>query len=162
MPKGSHCQWHLKFTQYHENWTVQDWKRVMWTDEAKVNRIGWDGNVYVWKQQREIVSDQTTTHTNSQAEGKNLMVWGCMGWKGVGEAHRGAGKDGCQAILWEFGGRGGEELWNIGDGWGWALVPAGQWSKTHLRKGRSVIFWQYHHSPEVACVGLSCGVNKEK
>ena len=50
MLKGSHCQQHLKFAQYHQSWTVEDWKRVLWTDETKINRIGSDGKVYVWKQ----------------------------------------------------------------------------------------------------------------
>src|SRR5882762_4579797 len=35
MLKGSHHQQCLKFVQYHENWTVEDWKRVLWTDETK-------------------------------------------------------------------------------------------------------------------------------
>jgi transposase len=50
MLKGSHCERHLQFAQYHRNWTVEDWKRVLWTDETKINRIGSDGKVYVWKQ----------------------------------------------------------------------------------------------------------------
>ena len=49
MVKGSHHQQCLKFAQYHENWIVGDWKRVLWTDETKVNRIGSVGKVYVWK-----------------------------------------------------------------------------------------------------------------
>src|SRR5882724_8142573 len=36
----------LRFSQYHENWTVEDWKRVLWSDETKINRIGSDGRVY--------------------------------------------------------------------------------------------------------------------
>ena len=50
MLKQQHCQKQLKFAQYHENWTVEDWKRVLWLDETKINRIGSDGKVYVWKQ----------------------------------------------------------------------------------------------------------------
>ena len=79
MLKGSHHQQRLKFAQYHENWTVEDWKRVLWTDETKINRIGSDGKVYVWKQQGESLSDQTTTPTVKHGGGNNLMVWGCMG-----------------------------------------------------------------------------------
>ena len=85
MLKGSHRQQHLKFAQYHENWTLEDWKRVLWTDETKINRIGSDGKVYVWKQQGEPVSDRTTTPTVKHGGGNNLMVWGCMGWNGVGK-----------------------------------------------------------------------------
>ena len=50
MLKSFHHQQRLKFSQYHENWMVEDWKRVLWTDETKVNRVGSDGKVYVWKQ----------------------------------------------------------------------------------------------------------------
>ncbi len=85
MLKGSHHERRLQFAQYHRNWTVEDWKRVLWTDETKINRIGSDGKVYVWKQQGEPVSDQTTTPTVKHGGGNNLMVWGCMGWNGVGK-----------------------------------------------------------------------------
>ena len=50
MLKLIHCQKRLKFARYHENWTVEDWKRVLWSDETKINCIGSDGKVYVWKQ----------------------------------------------------------------------------------------------------------------
>ena len=77
MLKGSHCQQHLKFAQYYGNWTVEDWKKVLWTDETKINRIGSDGKVYVWKQQGEPVTDRTTTPTVKHGGGNNLMIWGC-------------------------------------------------------------------------------------
>ena len=50
MLKLVHCQRWLKFAQNHEDWTVEDWKRVLWSDGTKINRIGSDGKVYVWKQ----------------------------------------------------------------------------------------------------------------
>ena len=39
----------LKFARYHKNWTVEDWKRILWSDETKINRIGSDGRTYTWK-----------------------------------------------------------------------------------------------------------------
>ena len=50
MLKLTHYQRRLRFARYHENWTVEDWKRVLWSDETKINFIGSDGKVYVWKQ----------------------------------------------------------------------------------------------------------------
>ena len=76
---------HLKFAKYHENWTVEDWKRVLWSDETKINRIGSDGRVYTWKQKGESLLDRITTSTVKHGGGNNLMVWGCMGWNGVGK-----------------------------------------------------------------------------
>jgi DDE superfamily endonuclease len=40
--------------------------------------------VYTWKSRGEPLSDRTTTPTVKHEGGKNLMVWGCMGWNGVG------------------------------------------------------------------------------
>jgi hypothetical protein len=73
----------LKFARYHENWTVDDWKRILWSDETKINRIGSDGRAYTWKKKGESLSDRTTTPTVKHGGGNNLMVWGCMGWNGV-------------------------------------------------------------------------------
>src|SRR5216684_1045544 len=47
--KKAHRLEHLKFARYHENWTVEDWKGIMWSDETKINRIGSDGRAYTWK-----------------------------------------------------------------------------------------------------------------
>ena len=58
---------------------------MLWSDETKINRIESDGKVYVWKQWRESISDRTTTPTVKHGGGNNLMVWGCMGWNGVGK-----------------------------------------------------------------------------
>ena len=63
----------LKFARYHENWTVEDWKR-----------IGSDASAYTWKKKGEQLSDRTTTPTVKHGGGNNPMVWGCMGWNGVG------------------------------------------------------------------------------
>jgi len=73
----------LKFARYHENWTVEDWKRILWSDETKINRIGSDGRAYTWKK-GEPLCERTTTPTVKHGGGNNLMVWGCMGWNGVG------------------------------------------------------------------------------
>ena len=85
MLKKTHRQNRLNFAQYHANWTVEDWKRVLWSDETKINRIGSDGRVYTWKKRGELPSDRTTTSTVKHGGGNNLMVWGCMGWNGVGK-----------------------------------------------------------------------------
>jgi hypothetical protein len=47
--KKKHRQDRLKWAQAHLNWTVEDWKRVLWTDETKINCIGSDGRSYTWR-----------------------------------------------------------------------------------------------------------------
>ncbi len=83
--KKVHRVQRLKFARYHQNWTVEDWKRVLWSDETKINRIGSDGKMYTWKRKEEPLSDRTTTPTVKHGGGNNLMVWGCMGRNGVGK-----------------------------------------------------------------------------
>ena len=34
------------FAQKHQNWTMDDWRRVLWTDESKFNLFGSDGKQY--------------------------------------------------------------------------------------------------------------------
>ena len=50
MLKQAHHQKRLQFAEYHRNWTVEDFKWVLWTDETKINGIGSDGKTYVWKE----------------------------------------------------------------------------------------------------------------
>ena len=45
--KARHRQRRLKFALYYQNWTIEDWKRVRWPDETKINRIGSDGKQYM-------------------------------------------------------------------------------------------------------------------
>lgn len=83
-PKKAHQLDCLNSARYHENWKVEDWKRILWSDETKINKIGSDGRTYTWKKKEEPLSDRTTTPTVKHGGGNNLMVWSCMGWNGVG------------------------------------------------------------------------------
>ena len=73
----------LAFAQKYEHWTVDDWKRVIWSDETKVNRFGSDGCKYCWKKPGEPLGDREVDPT-VKFGGGCIMVWGCMGWNGVG------------------------------------------------------------------------------
>ena len=37
------------FPAKHKNWNLEDWTRVIWSVEMKMNIIGSDGMIYVWK-----------------------------------------------------------------------------------------------------------------
>jgi hypothetical protein len=66
---------------------VEDWKRVVWSDETKVNRIGSDGLYWVWKQLGGRLTERQVKGTAKHGGG-SLMMWGCMTAKGVGYACR--------------------------------------------------------------------------
>ena len=62
---------------------MEDWKRVTWSDETKINRIVSDGRQWVWKKTGEGFIEREVQST-VKFGGGNIMVWGCLGWEGVG------------------------------------------------------------------------------
>ena len=78
-----HIKRRLAFALKYKEWTVEDWKRVIWSDETKINRFGSDGREYVWKQEGQGLIQREVQGT-VKFGGGNIMVWGCMGWNGVG------------------------------------------------------------------------------
>ena len=86
-----HRRERLDFAITHQDWTVEDWKTVVWSDETKINRLGSDGRKWVWKRAGEGFSDRLVQGTQKFGGG-SLMVWGCMLWDGVGYACKIDGK----------------------------------------------------------------------
>ena len=86
-----HRESRRKFAEKYKEWTVEDWKRVQWSDETKINRLGSDGRQWVWKEKGEGLIDREVEGT-VKFGGGNMMVWGCMGWNGVGELAEVEGK----------------------------------------------------------------------
>ena len=76
---------HMDFACTHKNWTIEVWKKVIWSDETKINCVWSDGHKWAWKRAGEGLSDGLVDGT-LKFEGGSLMMWGCMTWKGVGFA----------------------------------------------------------------------------
>jgi hypothetical protein len=89
--KPRHRQARLDFALTHKDWTIEDWKRVVWSDETKINRMGSDGRNWVWKKEGEGLSDRLVEGTLKHSGG-SLMMWGCMLWEGPGFACKIDGK----------------------------------------------------------------------
>ena len=67
----------------HKNWTTEDWKSIIWSDETRVNRFGSDGDLYGWRNPKNKLTKQDVWEI-SKADGRRLMVWSCITWHGVG------------------------------------------------------------------------------
>jgi transposase len=80
-----HRKARMDFALAHKDWTLEDWKRVVWSDETKINRLGSDGRKWVWKKAGEGLSDRLVQGT-VKFGGGILMLWGCMLWEGPGFA----------------------------------------------------------------------------
>ena len=82
-----HIRQHLDFALCHQHWTVEDWKRVIFSDETKINRLGSDGREWEWKEPNGMLTEQHVKGT-VKFGGGSLMLWDCMTAQGVGYAAR--------------------------------------------------------------------------
>jgi transposase len=44
-----HKRLRRQFALMHKDWTISDWKCIIFSDETKINRFGNDGPQYIWK-----------------------------------------------------------------------------------------------------------------
>ncbi|HVI21742.1 MAG TPA: IS630 family transposase, partial [Bacillus sp. (in: firmicutes)] len=79
-----HIRQRLDFALCHQHWTVEDWKRVIWSDETKINRLGSDGRKWAWKKRGDNQLADRHVQGTVKFGGGSLMLWGCMTAQGVG------------------------------------------------------------------------------
>lgn len=83
-----HIKSRYEFAQKYKDWTIDDWKRVVFSDETKINRLGSsDGREWAWKKPGAQVEQHHVIPT-MKFGGGSLMIWGCMTYYGVGYACR--------------------------------------------------------------------------
>jgi transposase len=78
-----HRKARLEFALCHQHWTVEDWSRVIFSDETKINRKGSDGRVWGWKRPGYGFEERNVVGTLKYGGG-STMLWGCMTISGPG------------------------------------------------------------------------------
>ncbi len=73
----------IQFTQDHQNWTIEDWKNVAWSDESWFLLRHSDGRVRIWCKEHESM-DPSCLVSTVQAAGGGVMVWGIFSWHTLG------------------------------------------------------------------------------
>jgi transposase len=73
----------LHFAQQHRDWTVADWRKVIWSDETKMNRFNPDGQGWCWTRNNNRLQPHHVKQTVKHGGG-SLMIWGCMTIHGTG------------------------------------------------------------------------------
>lgn len=86
--KREHVQERLAFARRHIKWTVNDWKRVMFSDESIISRVGSFGRNYYYsdREHKRLLPHQV--RSMSQVGGGKMMVWGCITFSGPGDLSR--------------------------------------------------------------------------
>ncbi len=52
---AKNSKWRLQFAQAHQNWTIEDWKNVAWSDESRFLLQHSDGRVRLWRKELESI-----------------------------------------------------------------------------------------------------------
>ncbi len=73
----------LQFAQAHQNWTIVDWKNVVWFDESRFLLRYSDSRVRIWRKEHESM-DTSCLVSTVQAAGGGVMVWGIFSWHTLG------------------------------------------------------------------------------
>ncbi len=75
----------LQFTQVHQNWTIEDWKNVAWSDESRFLLRHSDGRVRIWPKEHESMDPSCLVSTvQAGGGGGGAMVWGIFSWHTLG------------------------------------------------------------------------------
>ncbi len=73
----------LQFAQSHQNWTIEDWINIAWSDESRFLLRHLDGRVRIWCKEHESM-DPSCLVSTVQAGGGGVMVWGVFSWHTMG------------------------------------------------------------------------------
>jgi len=67
----------LKFAKDHIHWTIEEWRRVIFSDEMAFQTGANEGNVWVWRSPEEEYLEDCCTVTHKSGF-KRIQIWGAM------------------------------------------------------------------------------------
>ncbi len=67
----------LQFAHAHQNWTIEDWKNVAWSDESRFLLRHSDGRVRIWCKEHESIDPSCLVSTVQAGGGGGVM---CVGY----------------------------------------------------------------------------------
>ena len=72
-----------QFVGTYKEWTTEDWERVIWSDETKINRFESDGRPWYWTSSENNDQPGGIKQTMKFGSG-SIMCWNCFTHRGVG------------------------------------------------------------------------------
>ena len=74
----------LHWAYLHRNWTIAQWKQVLWSDEKKFELFNSKRRTYCRRRKGEALREDTVQATVKHGGG-SAMFWGCFGGLGMGD-----------------------------------------------------------------------------
>ena len=81
--KKTHIKYRLEFAKRHVGDSMVKWKKVLWSDETKVELFGHQTRRYVWRRPNTAHQHKRTIPTVKHGGG-SIMLWGCFSAAGPG------------------------------------------------------------------------------
>ena len=81
--KKNHLDARIKYAKEHINKDSSFWKRILWSDETKLELFGHSSQQYVYREKNAEFQPKNTVPTVKHGGG-SLMFWGCFSAKGPG------------------------------------------------------------------------------
>lgn len=72
-----------RWCKVHENWTADQWRQVVRSDESSFTLFPTTGRVYVWRSPEEAYKKECLLPTVKHGGG-SVMVWGAISWHALG------------------------------------------------------------------------------
>ena len=82
---NNHRKQRLAWAKKHQNWSIEQWHQVVFSDETKINIWGSDGCKYYWTQPGDVLRSHHIDLSVKHGGGK-LIMWGCITSEGPGYA----------------------------------------------------------------------------
>uniref|UniRef100_A0AAZ3R4E8 Transposase n=1 Tax=Oncorhynchus tshawytscha TaxID=74940 RepID=A0AAZ3R4E8_ONCTS len=85
--KPAHVHSRLKFANDHLDDPEEEWEKVMWSDETKIELFGLNSTRRVLRKKKDEYNPKNTIPTVKHGGG-NIILWGCFSAKGTGRLQR--------------------------------------------------------------------------
>ena len=82
---------HFEFVKRHVGDSQNIWRKVLWSDETKIELFGHQRKRYVWRKPNTSHHPKNTIPTVKHGGG-SIMLWGCFSAVGTGKLVRVEGK----------------------------------------------------------------------